>query len=290
MSKPSILTNLSPKAYYVDTKALSYSTLSNYLDNNEIDAVTEFEDNDLARFGRSFHNLFLCRLSGQQTENVVYTLNRKTIEGRAQFEELQRTKHDFFINDELDEARLMTSRFLCSYVQDEKQKELINYFRKNGKIEVSILWKNENGQDFKSRLDYVVLNPREAVADVLDLKTDSNLASKTDRLYWAYRDKNYDLQMYVYCRALLACGYKKINYHGLSIARGSGAYFLTRYGQFDFTFADSYKCEAFQSGEEKYMSALARYAHIQNKLKNNMALSSSMSSGVIELTHPSYER
>jgi hypothetical protein len=266
-----ILKDLDSTAYYGDKKRLSYSKLSNSLNTSEALAEKDIESTDNMRFGRAFHHIFLHRLIGQIVNVETHEINLKTKAGKELQEFLASKGEEYFRNGEQQECDFMCNAFFQSYEQDIEQKQVIDIFRDRGLIELTIYWTNENGYEFKSRLDCAYLDSATKTAYVLDLKADGNL--NVDRLYWKYRDMNYDLQMYVYCRALIAAGYTNIKYYTLSIERETGAYCLSQYGDFDFSVQDSFKNAAFESGEKKYLLALNKYLEVQTKKQKNIPLS-----------------
>lgn len=282
-----IIKDLASTEYYGDKTKLSYSKLSNYLNASEAQAYQDFISTDAMRFGRGFHHVFLNRLVGKTVTVETHEIDKRTKAGKELAAVLEASGEEYFRNGEQQECDFMCNAFFSSYPQDKEQAEIIDIFRAKGLIEVTIIWENENGFEFKSRLDCVYLDPETKTAYVLDLKTDGNL--NADKLYWKYRDMNYDLQMYVYCRALIAAGYAYIKYYTLSTERETGAYCLSLYGDFDFFVQDSFKCAAFESGEKKYLLAINKFLEVREKVQNNIPLSHSLTSGVQKLNHPSYE-
>lgn len=283
-----LIRDLDSVSYYQNTPGLSYSKLSNYINTSEAQAVEPFQSTDDMRFGRAFHHIFLHRLIGVVVTVPTYEISKKSDAGNDLAAHLEKSGKEYFKPGEQEEADFMCEAFFQSYPQDPAQVEVVERFRTHGMIELTIIWVNEAGERFKSRLDSVVLDPSTGTAYVLDLKTDGNLDA--DKLYWKYRNWDYDLQMYVYCRALLAAGYRYIKYYTLSIERESGAYCLSEYGDFDFADSSSYKGEAFENGEKKYVTALERYRFIQSKINNKIPLSHSVTPGVRRLIHPAYEQ
>jgi hypothetical protein len=279
-----VLKNLPPEQYYGDRTRLSYSILSNYLNTSEAQAVAPFQQTDGMRYGRAFHHVFLNRMLHKSVIVKTYEVDRRSLAGRNLADYLETTHEEYFKNGEQQECDLMCNAFFSSYHQDKEQKEVIDFFRKYGSAEVTIYWLDENGNKFKSRLDMGVFDYDTSTAWVLDLKSDGNL--NQEKLYWHYRDMNYDLQMYVYYRALRAAGWKNVKYYTLSCERKTGAYSLNKYGELN---SDGFANMAFDEGERKFYLALDKYKCIQEKIKNKIPLSHSLTVGIPLLIHPSYE-
>lgn len=276
---PSILNNFDSVKYY-SLPYISQSKIGTYLNECEIVAYSnEFEDSDSMRFGRCFHFMFLNSLTNRSLALPLIEINRRTKVGREAYKNL--TDRDYWKSEtEILDAQHMMKVFNSSIKNKPNQLALINDFKARGMVEVTIFWVDQLGNKYKSRLDGLILNQETGSAHIIDLKTTEKEIVNSSKAYYTFRSPDWDLQMFTYISALRSIGFKNINYTIIQIQRGTGAY-----GFYNYLAGDS----AFNSGAEKFEKGLNNYLRVQNKIKNNMALSASITEDIDDVYHPALE-
>lgn len=276
---PSILNNFSAEKYY-SLPYISQSKIGTYLNECEIVAhANKFEDSDSMRFGRCFHFMFLNTLVNRSIALPLIDINRRTKVGREAYKNL--TDRDYWKSEsEILEAQHMMKVFNASIKNKPNQLALINDFKTRGMVEVTIFWVDQLGNKYKSRLDGLILNKDTRSAHIIDLKTTEKEIVNSDKAYYTFRSSDWDLQMFTYITALRSIGYVDINYTVIQIQRETGAY-----GFYNYLAGDS----AFNSGAEKFEKGLSNYLSVQEKIKNNIPLSASITKDIDNVFHPAYE-
>lgn len=275
---PSILNNFSAEKYY-SLPYISQSKIGTYLNECEIVAhANKFEDSDSMRFGRCFHFMFLNTLVNRSIALPLIDINRRTKVGREAYKNL--TDRDYWKSEsEILEAQHMMKVFNSSIQAKPNQLAFINDFKTRGMVEVTIFWVDQLGNKYKSRLDSVILDFDNRTAHILDLKTTAKVVNK-EKAFWDFRNSDWDLQMFSYITALRTCGFRDIKYTILQIKRETG-----EYGFYNYLAGDS----SFNNGAEKFEKGLKNYLIVQEKIKNNIPLSASITNDIDEVLHPAYE-